>query len=139
MGSAASVPNRGEQRARIHAEAVCSLALAAVSTRFRSPGLNRTGSMVPLACPFAILGRPGFLGFACLCIGSQLLRDGYSGGCLRGYCGGSLENGHVPDGVGRIVCFMRSMDGTLEPSAGAAIRATCLSVLSAFAMSASLE
>ncbi|SPE29703.1 hypothetical protein SBA5_710001 [Candidatus Sulfotelmatomonas gaucii] len=48
---------------RTHAETVCLLALAAASTRFRSSELNRTGTIVPFASLFAILGRPGFLGF----------------------------------------------------------------------------
>ena len=48
---------------RTQAEMVCLLALAATSTRFRSSGLNLTGTMLPLASPFAIFGRPGFLGF----------------------------------------------------------------------------
>jgi hypothetical protein len=39
------------------------LAFAAASTFLRSSGLNRTGTMLPLASPFANLGRPGFLGF----------------------------------------------------------------------------
>jgi hypothetical protein len=39
------------------------LAFAAVSTFFRSSGLNRTGTTLPLATDFANLGRPGFLGF----------------------------------------------------------------------------
>jgi hypothetical protein len=47
---------------RIHAETVCLLSLAAASTFFRSPGQNLTGTMVPLASPFASLGRPGLLG-----------------------------------------------------------------------------
>jgi len=48
---------------RTQADTVCLLALAAVSTRLRSSGLNRTGTMVPLASAFASRGRPGFLGF----------------------------------------------------------------------------
>ena len=48
---------------RIHSETVLLLARAAASNFLRSSALNRTGTMVPLASAFAILGRPGFLGF----------------------------------------------------------------------------
>jgi hypothetical protein len=59
---------------RIHWETFCPLDFAAASTRFRSSGLNRTGTMLPLASLFASLGRPGFLGFGFnVGIGSQLL------------------------------------------------------------------
>jgi hypothetical protein len=59
---------------RIQAETVCLLAFAAASTRLRSSGLNRTGTIVPLASAFASRGRPGFLGFGLFdsVIGSQL-------------------------------------------------------------------
>jgi hypothetical protein len=59
---------------RIHWETFCLLAFAAASTRLRSSGLNRTGTIVPLASFFASLGRPGFLGFW-LGIGSGPLND----------------------------------------------------------------
>jgi hypothetical protein len=51
--------------------------------------------MVPLAVPFAILGRPGFLGFGFdVGIGSQLLQllhDGYSDSGYWRYYLGNLE------------------------------------------------
>lgn len=46
---------------RIHSETVLLLALAAASTRFRSAGLKRTGTMLPLATPLGSFGLPGCL------------------------------------------------------------------------------
>jgi hypothetical protein len=61
---------------RIHSETVLLLAFAAASTFLRSSGLNRTGTMLPLATDFASRGRPGFLGFGFdVGIGSKLLCD----------------------------------------------------------------
>jgi hypothetical protein len=58
---------------RTHSETVLLLALAAASTRFRSSGLKRTGTMLSLASPFASLGRPGLLAFFGMAFG--LLQD----------------------------------------------------------------
>ncbi len=61
---------------RDHYDTVLLLALAAVSIRFRFSGLNRTGTMLPLASASASLGRPGFLGFRFgSSIGSKLPDD----------------------------------------------------------------
>lgn len=66
---------------RIHAETVSLLALAAASTRFRSPELNRTGTMLPFATALASLGRPGFLG-----LGNSVLLDGWAMRQSRNHC-----------------------------------------------------
>jgi hypothetical protein len=50
---------------RIHSDRVCLLALAAVLIKRRSPGLNRTGTILALALSFGNFGRPTFLAFFC--------------------------------------------------------------------------
>lgn len=59
----------------IHSETVLPSDLAADVTRFRSSGLNRMGTMLPLALPFGNCGLPGRLGFFGCPKASELLYD----------------------------------------------------------------
>jgi hypothetical protein len=90
---------------RTHSETVLLLALAAASTRFRSSGLNRTGTILPLAADFGSRGRPGFLALGCFGI-AQLLHDGGSYGCFRGNGWGDIQDGYAAFRMLWIVCVV---------------------------------
>src|SRR5579859_7766421 len=48
---------------RIHSETVCFFALAAAAIALKSSPLNRTGTILPFACPFGSFGLPTLLVF----------------------------------------------------------------------------
>jgi hypothetical protein len=92
---------------RIHSETVWPLAFAAASTRLRSSGLNRTGTMEPLAVPLGSFGLPGFLVFFVTVTLLRLLYDGGSHGCFRRYYRRVMQHGHVSLRVLWIVRIVR--------------------------------
>ena len=60
---------------RIHSEIFMSLALASAVMRWTSSGLNRTGTIRPLASPLGSFGRPIFLGLVGFDTVPELLND----------------------------------------------------------------
>src|ERR1019366_996299 len=76
---------------RIHSEIFMSLALAAAVMRWTSSGLNRTGTIRPLASPLGSFGRPIFLGLVGFGTVPELLNDCCLYGGLRRHHGGDIH------------------------------------------------
>jgi hypothetical protein len=79
--------------------------LAAIATAFRSSAVKRTGTILPFASPFGILGRPT-LAFFC-CANSRLLNDESSHSVFRWLDWMHVQDSDVAARIYRIIGVMR--------------------------------